>query len=75
MKTYTVVLVLEDIEESQGHPRNWDWQQILDMPTSAFVSGAVEIASEPDLTQIKVLEEATDLFISTLMEECNDGNV
>jgi hypothetical protein len=75
MKTYAVVLILEDLEEVDGHPTNWNWSEILDIPTSVFVSGAVQIAAQPDEKQITVLEEATDLFISTLMEECKDGDV
>ena len=75
MKTYAVVLILEDLEESDRHPMYWDWSEILDIPTSVFVSGAVEIATQPDENQITVLEEATDLFISTLMEGCKDGDL
>ena len=75
MKTYAVVLILEDLEESDGHPTNWNWSEILDIPTSVFVSGAVQIAAQPDEKQITVLEEATDLFIATLTEECKDGDV
>lgn len=75
MKTYAVVLILEDLEESDGHPTKWNWSEILDIPTSVFVSGAVQIATQPDENQITVLEEATDLFISTLMEGCKDGDL
>ena len=75
MKTYAVVLILEDLEESDRHPMYWDWSEILDIPTSVFVSGAVEIAAQPDENQITVLEEATDLFITTLIEECRDAEV
>jgi hypothetical protein len=75
MKTYAVVLILEDLEETDRHPMYWNWSEILDIPTSVFVSGAVQIAAQPDEKQITVLEEATDLFISTLMEECKDGDV
>ena len=75
MKTYAVVLILEDLDESDGHPNNWDWSQILDIPTSVFVSGAVQIATQPDEKQITVLEEATDLFIATLTEGCKDGDL
>ena len=75
MKTYAVVLILEDLEEADRHPMYWNWSEILDIPTSVFVSGAVQIAAQPDEKQITVLEEATDLFISTLMEECKDGDL
>ena len=75
MKTYAVVLILEDLEESDGHPTNWNWSEILDIPTSVFVSGAVQIAAQPDEKQITALEEATDLFMATLTEECKDGDV
>ena len=75
MKTYAVVLILEDLEESDGNPSNWDWSQILDIPTSVFVSGAVQIASQPDVKQIFVLEEATDKFMATLTEGCKDGDL
>jgi hypothetical protein len=75
MKTYAVVLILEDLEETDRHPMYWNWSEILDIPTSVFVSGAVQIAAQPDEKQITVLEEATDLFISTLMEECKDGDL
>jgi hypothetical protein len=75
MKTYAVVLILEDLEEADRHPMYWNWSEILDIPTSVFVSGAVQIAAQPDEKQITVLEEATDLFISTLMEGCKDGDV
>jgi hypothetical protein len=53
----------------------WNWSEILDIPTSVFVSGAVQIAAQPDEKQITVLEEATDLFISTLTEGCKDGDL
>ena len=75
MKTYAVVLILEDLDESDRHPMYWDWSEILDVPTSVFVSGAVQIAAQPDEKQITVLEEATDLFISTLTEGCKDGDL
>ena len=75
MKTYAVVLILEDLEESDRHPMYWNWSEILDIPTSVFVSGAVQIAAQPDEKQITVLEEATDLFISTLTEGCKDGDL
>jgi len=75
MKTYAVVLILEDLDESDGNPSNWDWSQILDIPTSVFVSGAVQIASQPDVKQIFVLEEATDKFMATLTEGCKDGDL
>ena len=75
MKTYAVVLILEDLDESDRHPMYWDWSEILDIPTSVFVSGAVQIAAQPDEKQITVLEEATDLFISTLTEGCKDGDL
>lgn len=75
MKTYAVVLILEDLEESDGHPTNWNWSETLDIPTSVFVSGAVEIAAQPDENQITALEEATDLFMATLTEGCKDGDL
>jgi hypothetical protein len=75
MKTYAVVLILEDLEEADRHPMYWDWSEILDIPTSVFVSGAVQIATQPDEKQITVLEEATDRFIITLAEGCKDGDV
>jgi hypothetical protein len=75
MKTYAVVLILEDLDESDRHPMYWNWSEILDIPTSVFVSGAVQIAAQPDEKQITVLEEATDLFISTLTEGCKDGDL
>lgn len=75
MKTYAVVLILEDLEETDRHPMYWNWSEILDIPTSVFVSGAVQIAAQPDEKQITVLEEATDLFISTLTEGCKDGDL
>lgn len=75
MKTYAVVLILEDLDESDGNPSNWNWSQILDIPTSVFVSGAVQIASQPDVKQIFVLEEATDKFMATLTEGCKDGDL
>ena len=75
MKTYAVVLILEDLDESDGHPTNWNWSEILDIPISVFVSGAVQIAAQPDENQITALEEATDLFMATLTEECKDGEV
>ena len=75
MKTYAVVLILEDIDESDRHPMYWDRSEIHDIPTSVFVSGAVELATQPDENQITVLEEATDLFITTLLEGCKDGDL
>jgi len=75
MKTYAVVLILEDLEEADRHPMYWNWSEILDIPTSVFVSGAVQIATQPDEKQITVLEEATDLFIATLTEGCKDGDL
>ena len=75
MKTYAVVLILEDLDESDRHPMYWDWSEVLDIPTSVFVSGAVEIATQPDENQITVLEEATDLFMATLTEGCKDGDL
>ena len=75
MKTYAVVLILEDLDESDGHPTNWNWSEILDIPTSVVVSGAVQIATHPNENQITALEEATDLFMATLTEECKDGDV
>ena len=75
MKTYAVVLILEDLEEADRHPMYWNWSEILDIPTSVFVSGAVQIAAQPDEKQITVLEEATDLFIATLTEGCKDGDL
>jgi hypothetical protein len=75
MKTYAVVLILEDLDESDRHPMYWNWSEILDIPTSVFVSGAVEIATQPDENQITVLEQATDLFMATLTEGCKDGDV
>ena len=75
MKTYAVVLILEDLEEADRHPMYWDWSEILDIPTTVFVSGAVEISAQPDEKQITVLEEATDQFMATLTEGCKDGDV
>jgi hypothetical protein len=75
MKTYAVVLILEDLDESDGHPTNWNWSEILDIPTSVVVSGAVQIATHPNENQITALEEATDLFMATLTEECKDGDL
>jgi hypothetical protein len=75
MKTYAVVLILEDLDERDGHPTNWNWSEILDIPTSVFVSGAVQITTQPDENQITVLEEATDLFMATLTEGCKDGDL
>lgn len=72
MSTFAIVLVLEDLAPSDGDPMDWNWSEMLDLPTSGYVAGTTEIASQPSVKQINILGNSTDIFIKTLKDHCQD---
>jgi len=72
MNTYAIVLVLEDLEEYEGDPMDWNWSELLDTPASGYVAGCTKIAAHPTPAQVMWLGQNVDEFISNLKEECGE---
>lgn len=58
MRTFVQVLVLE-LDETEGNPENWDWQQVIDTPGSVLVVPSVEIEPDPSDTQVDLMNRLT----------------
>ena len=55
MRTFVQVLVLE-LDETEGNPENWNWQEMIDTPGSVLVLRPVEVESNPTDDQVKMLD-------------------
>lgn len=58
MRTFVQVLVLE-LDETEGDPTNWDWQEIIDTPGAVLAFPTVEIDSDPGDEQVDTMQFLT----------------
>ena len=58
MRTFVQVLILE-LDETEGDPANWNWQEMIDTPGAVLAVPSVEIESDPSDEQADTLHRLT----------------
>lgn len=58
MRTFVQVLVLE-LDETEGDPANWNWQEMIDTPGAVLAVPSVEIEPDPTDQQVDKLHILT----------------
>lgn len=68
MRTFVQVLVLE-LDETEGSPENWNWQEMIDTPGSVLVLRPVEVESNPTDDQVNLLDRLTTDYRDAVRRE------
>ena len=54
MRTFVSVLILE-LDETEGNPAKWDWNEIVGTPGSIFTPSTIEVETDPTDEQVELL--------------------
>lgn len=58
MRTFVQVLIME-LDETEGDPSHWDWDEMIDTPGSILAAPSVEVEPDPTPEQVDMLHRLT----------------